>query len=150
MSVPYATASSGAAARDEIAKVLRRFGCESVGFMDNFENYTLLLAFKHRGRQMQLQASAKGWAALFLRENPWNAKRASNRHDYEQKALRQGFIAVNSILRDWVKGQVMAVETGILSFDAVFMPYMLTDNGQTLIERVGAAGLLPPPAGTEG
>ena len=28
MSVPYANATSGASARDEITKVLRRFGCE--------------------------------------------------------------------------------------------------------------------------
>lgn len=150
MSVPYATASSGAAARDEITKILRRFGCESVGFMDDFEDHSLLLAFKHRGRQMQLRASAKGWAALYLRENPWNHRRSGNEHDYKQKALRQGLIAVNSILRDWVKGQVMAIETGILSFEAVFMPYMLTDNGQPLIERIGSAGLLSPQPGTEG
>ncbi len=149
MAVPYASATSGAAARDEITKTLRKFGCESVGFMDDFENYSLLLVFKHRGRQMQLQASAKGWAALYLRENPWNHRRSGNQHDYEQRALRQGLIAVNSILRDWVKGQVMAVETGILSFEAVFMPYMLTDNGQTLIERVGSAGLLPAPTAPE-
>lgn len=31
--VPYEGASSGAAAGDEITKLLRRFGCESVGFM---------------------------------------------------------------------------------------------------------------------
>lgn len=147
MATPYASASSGDAARGEITKILRKFGCESVGFMDDFENYSLLLAFKHRGRQMQLKASAKGWAALYLKENPWSHRRTGNQHDYEQKALRQGLIAVNSILRDWVKGQVMAVETGILSFDAVFMPYMLID-GQTLIERVASAGLLPPPSPT--
>lgn len=147
--VPYASASSGAAARDEITKLLRRFGCESVGFMDDFESYSVLLAFRHRGRQMQLQASAKGWAALYLKENPWNHRRRGTRQAYEQDALRQGLIAVNSILRDWVKGQVMAVETGILSFEAVFMPYMLTDNGQTLIERVSSSGLLPPPATPE-
>ena len=29
-------------------------------------------------------------------------------------ALDQGLIAVNSILRDWVKGQITAIETGIL------------------------------------
>jgi hypothetical protein len=33
--------------------------------------------------------------------------------------LRQGHVAVNSILRDWVKGQMTAVECGILSFEAV-------------------------------
>jgi hypothetical protein len=61
-SIPYAGAQSGAAARDEITKVLRRFGCESVGFMGDFDRHEVLLAFTHRGRQMQLRASAKGWA----------------------------------------------------------------------------------------
>ena len=50
-------------------------------------------------------------------------------------------LAVNSILRDWIKGQVTAVECGILSFEAVFLPYMLTHDGRPLIERVSE--LLP-------
>jgi hypothetical protein len=144
-STPYASATSGAAARDEITKLLRRFGCESVGFMDDFEKYDVLLAFTHRGRQMQLRASAKGWAALYLKDKPHTSRMRTSRKEYEAQALRQGLIAVNSILRDWVKGQIMAVECGILSFEAVFMPYMLTNNGQTLIERIATMDLLPPP-----
>lgn len=144
MSVPYASASPQNA-RAEITKMLQRFGCESVGFMDDFEDHSVLLAFKHRGRQMQLRASAKGWAAMYLKENPWSYQRKLGQKDYEQTALAQGLKAVNSILRDWVKGQITAVETGILSFEAVFMPYMLTDNGQTMIERINSSGLLPPP-----
>lgn len=145
MTIPYASASSGAAARDEITKVLRRFGCESVGFMDDFENYEVLLAFRHRGRQMQLRASAKGWAQMYLKENPWTSRRNLKKHDYEQEALKQGLKAVNSILRDWIKGQVTAVECGILSFEAVFMPYMLTSDGRPLIERMAESKLLPAP-----
>lgn len=143
---PYASATSGAAARDEITKLLRRFGCESVGFMDDFENYDVLLAFKHRGRSMQLRASAKGWAALYLKDKPHTYRMRTSRKEYEAQALRQGLVAVNSILRDWVKGQVMAVECGILSFEAVFMPYMLTNDGRTLIERIASLDLLPPPS----
>ena len=120
-SIPYASAQSGAAARDEVAKVLRRFGCESVGFMDDFDRHEVLLAFTHRGRQMQLRASAKGWAQMYLRENPWNPRRRATKQEHEQAALRQGQVAVNSILRDWIKGQVTAVECGILSFEVVFL-----------------------------
>jgi len=57
---PYASATSGASAREEITKILRRFGCESVGFMDDFEKHEIVLAFTHRGRPIQLRASAKG------------------------------------------------------------------------------------------
>lgn len=144
--VPYENATSGAKARDEVTALLRRFGCESVGFMDLFDEHAVLLGFKHRGRPIQLKASAKGWAALYLKVHPYNSRMRGNRHDHEQRALKQGLIAVNSILRDWVKGQVTAVECGMMSFEEVFMPYMLTADGRSLLERVQEAKLLPPPA----
>lgn len=143
MGVPYATASTGAAARDEITKVLRRFGCESVGFMDDFDKHEVLLAFAHRGRQVQLRASAKGWAQMFLKAEPFTSRRRGTRQEYEQAALRQGHTAVNSILRDWIKGQMTAVECGILSFEAVFMPYMLTSDGRTVYDRIEETKILP-------
>lgn len=141
---PYATAS-GSSAREEITKILRRFGCESVGFMDDFEKHEVLLAFTHRGRRIQLRASAKGWASMYLRENPWSSRRRGSRGDYERDAMKQGQIAVNSILRDWVKGQMTAVECGILSFEAIFMPYMLGSDGRTLMESAELQKLLPSP-----
>lgn len=122
-------------ARDEISRTLQRFGCQSVGFMDLFDEQALLLAFTHRGRQVQMKASAKGWAQAYLKEHPWSSRRTYNRVEWEQKALAQGMIAVNSILRDWVKGQITAVECGILSFEAVFMPYMLASDGRPMLEH---------------
>lgn len=146
IAVPYEGATSGAKAREEITSLLRRMGCEEVGFMDDFAKHEVLLAFRHRSRPVQLRASAKGWAAMYLKARPYNHRSRGTRHDYEQKALRQGLIAVNSILRDWVKGQVVAVECGMMSFEAVFMPHMLTGDGRPLIERVIEQKLLPPPS----
>ena len=144
--IPYAKATSGAAARDEISRMLRQFGCESVGFMDDFDENSVLLAFRHRGRQIQLKASARGWAAMLLRAHPWSTKRrGKTRADYERAALMQGSVAVNSILRDWVKGQLTAVECGMMPFESVWLPYMLTNDGQTLSERIAGLNLLPPP-----
>lgn len=146
MTVPYENSTSGVKARDEITKLLRRFGCESVGFMDNFDEQSVFLAFKHRGRQINLSASAKGWAALYLKEHPYKWSRSNRtKQEHEAKAINQGLVAINSILRDWVKGQVTAVECGILSFDAVFLPYMLTNDGRPMIERMQSLELLPAP-----
>ncbi len=144
---PYATATSGAAAREDITRLLRRFGCESAGFLGDFGANEVTLGFLHRGRRVQLRVSANGWAALFLKEQPWSARRYADRRDYEAAACRQGLIAVNSILRDWLKGQITAVECGVLSFDAVFMPYMLLADGSRLIDRVIEQKLLPAPTG---
>lgn len=144
--VPYEGATSGASAREETTRLLRRMGCEAVGFMDDFERAEVLLAFKHRGRDVQLRASAKGWAAMYLKAHPYTRRIRATKADYEARALRQGLIAVNSILRDWVKGQVVAVECGIMSFEAVFVPHMLTNDGRPVIERIIEAKMLPPPA----
>jgi hypothetical protein len=132
--LPYASATS-AKSRDDISKMLQRFGCEQVGIMDGYAKHEVILAFKHLGVPMQIHASARGWAQAWLKENPfkekpyWQPQRPS-RVEYEQKALKQGHIAVNSMLRDWVKAQVSIIECGILSFEAVFMPYMLTNDGR--------------------
>lgn len=142
MNIPYATATSGLKARGEITKYLKHFGCESVGFMDQFHTHTLVLAFTWNGRNIQLKASAQGWANAYLKENPWNSRRYLPEKEWETKWLDQGMIAVNSILRDWVKGQVTAIETGILTFEHVFMPYMLLPNGTTLLEHIQQNNLL--------
>lgn len=144
--VPYESATSGARAREEINSLLRRMGCEEVGFMDDFVKHEVLLAFRHRGRPVQLRASARGWAAMYLKAKPYGHRTRGSKPEYEQKALRQGLIAVNSILRDWVKGQVVAVECGMMSFEAVFMPHMITSDGRSVIERIAETKLLPPPA----
>jgi hypothetical protein len=116
--------------------VLRCFGCEEIGFSDNFEKHEVLLYFRHRGREVHLRASAKGWAQLFLKQHPWNYNRRGTKQEWEQKALEQGHVAVHSVLRDWIKGQMTAIECGILSFEAVFLPFMLTSDGRPLLERV--------------
>jgi hypothetical protein len=142
---PYANATSGIKAREEIAKILRRFGCEEVGFLDKYDEQDVLLAFSYRGRRVEMKVSAKGWAAMWLKENPWSHRMRHSQEEHRQKALKQGLVAVNSILRDWVKSQISAVECGILSFEEVFLPFMLTGSGQTVIERVRSSPELLPP-----
>lgn len=144
-SLPYASATSGDAARGEIMRILRRFGCESVGFMDIVKDNSVLLQFEHKGREVKLHASAKGWAAMYLKENPWNSRRHYSQAQWERNALEQGLIAINSVLRDWVKGQITAVECGIMSFNEVFMPHMITSDGRRVIEVMEEHKLLPAP-----
>lgn len=143
MDIPYASATSGSKAREEIVKLLKHFECSRVGFMDEFETHTLILQFEWRGIPVTLKASAQGWANAYLKEHPYTHRTRGTQRDYELKWLRQGEIAVNSILRDWVKGQVTAVETGILTFEQVFMPYMMLPSGKSVLEHLKQQKLLP-------
>jgi hypothetical protein len=146
--IPYASATSNMRAREETRKILLNFGCQSVGFMDDAAQGDVLLQFEHRGRRIQVRVSAKGWAAMWLKKNPYYRRRCT-RQEWEQKALAQGLIAVNSAIRDWIKGQITSIETGMHSFEVAFMPYMLTADGRTLAERVSETNLLPAPEPTK-
>lgn len=143
--VPYENATSGDEARGEITKILKRFGCSSIGFMDDFAKKEVLLHFEHRGNTVSLRASANGWAAMYLKAHPYSYRMRRTQKEHEAAAVEQGLIAINSILRDWVKGQITAVECGVFSFAAVFMPHMLAADGRPLIQHIMEAKLLPAP-----
>lgn len=144
--VPYAEATSGDNARNEIGKILRGFGCSAIGFMDDFEKGEVVLAFTHHGLNVQMKASAHGWAAMYLRRKPYDSARSrKTAAEYKATAIAQGHIAVNSVLRDWVKGQVTAIECGVLNVTEAFMPWTLGPDGRTMLEVMRAKNLLPAP-----
>lgn len=143
MSLPYENATSGDKAIGEIQKMLRAFGCQRFATGEDYESGELFIQFEHRGRQVQLKASARGYAAAWLRAHPYGPRVRASRADHEAKALKIGGIAVYSILRDWVKGQVTAIEIGMLTFEAAFLSHILLPSGQTVIEHVQHQKLLP-------
>jgi hypothetical protein len=136
MSLPYENSTSGKNALNEIQKTLREFGAKSFGCMEDFETGDLLVQFEWRDRKVSLRASARGYAAAWLKHHPWNSRMRSNRIEHEKKAVNQGMIAVYSILRDWIKGQITAIETGILTFEGAFLGQILLPSGATVLEEL--------------
>lgn len=145
MALPYSNATSGQRAINEIEKILREFKCTKFATGTDWEAGTVFIQFEHMGRMVSLQASAQGYARAWLRENPWNHRRKVSKAQHESKALEIGGTAVYSILRDWVKGQTTAIETGILTFEEAFLSHMMLPSGKRVIEEVHAHGLLPAP-----
>lgn len=144
MPLPYESATSGERALGEIQKLLRAFGCTKFGSMSDDEAKEILVQFEYRGRPVSVKASINGYAQAWLKEHPYNpSKHRVIRAVYERKALDIASIAVYSILRDWIKGQVTAIETGILSFEAAFLGQILLPSGRTVLETASATGLLP-------
>jgi hypothetical protein len=68
-----------------------------------------------------------------------------NKIEHERVAKEKGGTAVYSILRDWLRGQITAIETGMLSFEGAFLGQLLLSNGKTVLEDVEARDLLPAP-----
>jgi len=142
MALPYENATSGGAALEDIRKLLTKFGCARFGTMTDAEQGELVVQFTYRGRDVTAKASYRGYAAAWLKEHPYTQRTRATKTDHERKAMQQAEISVCSILRDWIKGQVMAVETGILTFEGAFLGQILLPNGRTVLEHA-AESLLP-------
>ena len=145
MSLPYETATSGERAVNDMQKILRGFGCGQFGHMMDFEKGELLVQFTYRSRQVSVKASVAGYAAAWLKEHPFNSWTRVSKIAHERKAKDIGTKAVYSILRDWIKGQITAIETGVLSFEGAFLGQILLPSGKTVLETAEAQKLLPSP-----
>lgn len=145
MALPYSNARSGAKAIADIQKMLKEFGCTKFATGEDFETGTLFVQFEHHGRMIHMEASGKGYAAAWLKENPWTYRRTCNQKEWESKALHKGSIAICSILRDWVKAQVTVIEIGMFTFEGAFLSHMMLPNGISVIEHIEKEKLLEAP-----
>ncbi|MCE7904004.1 hypothetical protein FBQ88_12450 [Gammaproteobacteria bacterium PRO2] len=144
MALPYENATSGNRALDDIQKILTKFGASRFGTMTDTEAGILLVQFTYRSRDVSISASVNGYAAAWLREHPYNPSRSRrSKIDHERFAMKQAQISVCSILRDWIKGQVTAVEVGLLSFDGAFLGQIMLPTGRTVLQTALDRQILP-------
>ena len=144
MPLPYESSTSGEKALGEIQKILRGFGCNKFGSMVDDGEGTILVQFEYRNRQCSVKASINGYAAAYLKAHkPARYEDSGKTRAREAKAMQIASVAVYSILRDWIKGQVTAIETGILSFEGAFLGQILLPGGKTGEEYVKHTKLLP-------
>lgn len=113
--------------------------------MIDVERGVTIVQFKWRGRSVSLEASWAGYAAALRRAQPRSPRSRISAGEQEQRFLAQAKISVCSVLRDWTKAQVTAIECGTLTFEAAFLPHMLLPSGERVIDRVRADNLLPAP-----
>jgi len=145
MTLPYASATSGKGAMTETQRILQSFGATSFGYMEDFSDGTLTVQFQWRERRVTIKANAKGYAQALIREKPYTTRMRVSKAQYEEKAIKQGQIATYSILRDWIKGQITAVEVGMLSFEGAFLGQILLPSGLTFLELAEEKQLLALP-----
>lgn len=143
-SLPYES-STARAPLAELQSVLEKFGCSMFGTAKDSERGVTMVQFKYRNRNVSVEASWKGYATAWLKAHPWSYNGRTTKEEHHQRALRQAQVSVECCLRDWIKGQTVAVECGVMSFEAAFFSHLLLPSGQRVIDRVQADNLLPPP-----
>lgn len=134
MSLPYENSTAGDRALADIQKILRAFGCSKFGSMVDDGAQEVMVQFEYRGRPVSVRASMRGYAAAWLKKHRFTYRSRGNKTDHERRAMQVASVAVYSILRDWIKGQIMAIECGVLSFEGAFLGQILLPSGKTVLE----------------
>jgi hypothetical protein len=133
--LPYET-STAKEPLGELQRTLAKFGCGTFGTMTDNERGMTIVQFKWRDRQISIEASWKGYATMWLKAHPFpNRYGGPTKEEWHAKALKQAQVSVGCVLRDWVKGQITAIECGVMSFEAAFMPHILLPNGRSVRNR---------------
>jgi 4-hydroxyphenylpyruvate dioxygenase-like putative hemolysin len=142
MPLPYENATSGNKALDDLSKILTEFGCTTFGTMTDTEKGEVMVQFKYRQRQVMVVGSYRGYAAAWLKHHPYTSRTRGLKVDHEKKAMAQAKVSICSVLRDWIKGQVTAVEVGMMTFDGAFLGQILLPSGRTVLQECEQTGFL--------
>ena len=144
--LPYEGSTSGPKALDDIEKMLRKFGCTNFGRMSDWDRGITIIVFEHRGRNVKVEASWRGYAEMWLKAHRYKWRQGYSEDDHMKRARKLGELAVPSILRDMLKGQITAVECGLMPLEHAFLPHMLLPDGRRLVDADDQIRLLAAPA----
>lgn len=96
MPLPYEKATSGKNATGDMQRILQGFGASSFGVMEDFAEGSVTVQFVWRERRVTIKASAKGYAAAWLREHPHSHRVRRTKIEHERHALKIGQIMLPS------------------------------------------------------
>lgn len=141
--LPYEDSASGRRALVELQSIVERLGAARFGSMIDYERNALIVQFTHRGITVHVEASISGYAAAWLKAHPYGRNTRRTRVEHERAAQSVAMNATHSILRDWIKGQLTAVECGVISFEGAFLGQIMLSSGRTALQHVQDHKLLP-------
>ena len=147
--LPFENATSGKRAINDLQKALEGLGASAFGYMQDYDHDDLIVQFRWRDQSVSIRANARGYAAMWLQRHPYRPRMQVTQEEYERRALERGRMAIFSSLRDALKGQITAIETGLWPFQYAFLPFLVLPSGETVMERLQQTNMLnlpgPPP-----
>jgi len=132
---PYAEGTSVSKGRTlvEIERILMRFGCTEFAQGTRSEPPMALIGFTKDGLSYRVTLPLPSPDRPEFTHSPAGRRR----YDAQESRARweQGTMERWRALALYVKAMVVAVESGIVSFETAFLPYMLGPGGRTVAEE---------------
>jgi hypothetical protein len=118
----------------EISKCLVAHGAKSimVDYEDGGTPVKLNFSIEVNGKMVGFQLPARYLGVLAAFEKQKVPKTYHNKEQAVRTAWR--------IIKDWVEAQMAIVESELAEISEVFLPYALTQNGETLYDQIKKKG----------
>jgi hypothetical protein len=136
--MPYAegTKVTVSKSRDEIERTLQRFNASQLMWMRNDDTRVVTAAFKRQGRSYKFEVPLP-WPQDFLMTTKDRYGHSRRRTESQVKAaLEQEERRLFRSLALFVKAILEGVESGIVKFDEVMLPFAILADGSTVAQRV--------------
>lgn len=126
------TEVSPAKSRAEIEDQLSRYG--ATGFLSGWQGNQAMIAFEAKGRRVKFLLPLPDRADRAFQFTPHRHVRRSQSEALKawEQATRQKWRALALA----VKAKLEAVASGITTFEAEFLPYLVTADGMTMMEKL--------------
>lgn len=124
MRLPYETVKTDPGRNvGRLREILGKFGASEFYTRDRFDTGELEIGFIYKGMPVRFPIEVSGYAKLLMR---------SHRRMPEKVARVQAARSMASMAVDYLKSCVAAVESGLLSFEDVFLAHfvVLTHDGE--------------------
>jgi hypothetical protein len=126
--------------RDQIARLLATWRCEEIGWMDRFNANQVVLQFvipkivkgKPVAYRVQFTISVESEESIRKR---CTGSRGLAEQRYQHEMADRGR-REHRVLHLWLKAALEAVEEKIVSFEAVFLPFFVGTDGQTVADVI--------------
>ncbi|KYF66855.1 hypothetical protein [Sorangium cellulosum] len=133
------TKVSAAESRDQIEKVLARYGADAFSYQTNPKTSTTTLTFQAHERLIRFELVLPR-PGDFEVDAGGKRRGAKEQASACEQAIKQRWRAMLLI----IKAKLEAIESGVVDFESEFMPQMvLPDRGITVAQVVREAGFLP-------
>lgn len=140
----YSTTISVEKTHSEICRILAKHGAKSV--LSEFDrsgepvavSFLVDTPFGERGFRLPANTDA----VLQVLTRQWERGQVQPRFVTPEHAARVGW----RIVKDWLEAQMAIIDTQMVSFTQVMLPYMVVNNhGQTVYEAFESKNLMLPP-----
>lgn len=132
--MPYAenTQVNESRSREEIERMLMRFGATEFGYMT--KPGEALIGFVFRGLRVQFTVAQPQRDDPEFATTPTGRKRRDTTAAYKawEQECRRRWRSLAAV----VKAKLVAVDDGVATFETEFLPYMVTSDGRTVGQRL--------------